>query len=280
MPTSGLSLVGFMDKDTALQHLTTACVPDPNDDEQKLLGHWQQATAQLGPPTANAGYPGLTAIPLAHPHVAALLNLSPWSPQLNTHMNNGSSFQMIEIATLLAFQYTVDKDRSLHHCNLLSSPPTQDELLSLCLPVSPAMDQVHFSPLDHSVIIRSRSLNLRLINRGPIQGAPNAIGIQFGFTMPHVHVVRYNGRCYLHNGYHRVYGSKMAGATHVPCLFRDVQDADGIGNKPGGFDLALLKSGNPPTMEHFTNGSAWPVRMRAASRILQINWSEHVLFEE
>src|ERR1700733_421811 len=111
MPSAGLSLVGFMDEQEALTHLRTACVPsDPSD--AALKAAWQAAQAQLGPPISNAGSPNVAAIPAAQaPHIVTLMQ-TPWAAQALQSTLQGSTFQMVEIDPLLAFQFTVDLDRS------------------------------------------------------------------------------------------------------------------------------------------------------------------------
>jgi len=56
MPTTGLSLVGFMNEAQAIQHLSNACVPT-NPDPVALTAEWQTAQGNLGPAIPNAGHP-------------------------------------------------------------------------------------------------------------------------------------------------------------------------------------------------------------------------------
>lgn len=71
------------------------------------------------------------------------------------------------------------------------------------------------------------------------------------------------------------------GATHVPCLFRDVQTEQEAGiAPPSTFPLALLESNDPPTAGHFIGGRAFGVELRKATRIIQVSWSQHQVFEE
>jgi hypothetical protein len=192
----------------------------------------------------------------------------------------GATFCEIEVDPLLAFQMTIDLERSQHHCSHLKGSATPAQLYDICLPITTTVDQLHVSLQSESALIRCRNLNFRLQARGPLQGVANAVGIQVGWAMPLVHVVRYNGRCYLHNGFHRTYGARLAGATSVPCIFRDVRTAEEIGFNPQTLSLQLLESSNPPTLGHFTQRRAWPVDLRVATRIIQVSWSEHIMFEE
>jgi len=188
-----------------------------------------------------------------------------------------ADFKLVEIDPLLAFQYTISKPRSGFHCDALGNPPTIAELLEVCLPQQQANEPVMLSSDSKSVLIRAESLNIRTLQAGPI--APGVLGIQIGLTLPLLHVVRFNGKCYLHNGFHRALGARAAGATHVPCLFRDVNSYQevGINDAAGTFSAELLESDNPPTLFHFTSQQAYEVRLRRVARYINVSWSEFAM---
>src|ERR1700733_6449189 len=124
MPTSGLSLVGFMsDRDQAISHLRKTCVPNPvTKTDSALEADWTNARNQLGAPISNAGHPTMSQIPATDLHIQRLL-LSPWGTHLRSYLSEGGTFQMIELAPLLAFQISVDTDRSAQHRAHMSGPP-------------------------------------------------------------------------------------------------------------------------------------------------------------
>lgn len=279
MPTAGLSLVGFMEQAHALTHLKRECVPANNDDAV-LIREWQQANAQLGAPVARAGNPEI--LDLSANQNASLMQHKNLVDALSAYP--GSRFALIEIGPLLAYQFHIDTERSAHHCAHLRVNSTFDEIAAACLPSTVVMDEVQKLAQQQSAIIKSRSLNIRMGLRGIFHDAngPNAMGFAVFLALPAAHVTRFKGRCYLHNGYHRALGLLQAGITHMPCLFRDASTAEeaGIAAPPATFPLMLLESANPPTLAHFNRGSAWPVRIRAASRILHVSWADYVLFDE
>ena len=280
MPTNGLSLVGFMAEDAALNHLKIACVPNAGVDDAALLVDHAAAQKKLGPPTQNAGACQSAIIPPTHPHIQALLT-GHHAQGAHAMLASGADFRWIEVDPLLAFQHTVDLDRSAHHCHVMTGqPPTEDELFKVCLPLEQTSDSYHGSVLETSAVIRSRSLNLNIVSHGGLPGG--GVGIMFGWTLPFVHVVEYQGRAVLYNGYHRTIGSRLAGATRVPCVFRKVNTAQEASFKEDGstFSEKVMMSENPPTISHYTQDRSFPVRLRAATRIIAINWSQHTLFEE
>jgi len=226
-------------------------------------------------------------IPAAHDaHIQQLRN-APWLQAMFNGPWQNATFQLVQIDSLLAFQITVDTDRATHHCGGLTNPPTLAQLLPICLPTVDAPENIVISELppaqpgipanSKSIILKSRSLNFRVVNQGQV--APNVLGIQLGMALPHVQVLRFNNRSYLHNGFHRATGARALGATEIPCLVRDVASADEVGIRTDGttFPLALLESANPPTLGHFIPGRAHNVMLRAMMRIVQLSWADHIL---
>jgi hypothetical protein len=278
MPTSGLSLVGFMDPSTAIHHLRNACIPVQADDAALLAEH-DLARQKLGAPVANAGNPEIIEISAVDKVYIDTLVQQPWISKALTQFS-GATFKLVEIEPLLAYQFSIDESRSQHHCGKLNTPPNLDELLKVCLPIALPNEQITVSQNLNSVVLKSKSLNFRMMAAGIFE--PSFIGIEFGVSLSLSHVVRMNGRCYLHNGFHRALGARNSGATHIPCLFRDVNTPSEAGIIGGGatFPIELLESANPPTLAHFTQGRAHHVSLRATSRILQVTWTDHVVPEE
>jgi hypothetical protein len=276
MPTAGLSLVGFMPRDLAIRHLREACVaPDPSD--PALEAEWVAAKAKLGAPIAGAGHPEVLDLPPeAADHMAKLAE--GWEEVFKK--GAPPEFKLVEIAPLLAFQFIVDGPRSEQHCGPFSKPPESDELLAAALPLSPTEESIQSQQLPQSIVLKARSLNVRSLAQGMIE--PGVFGMQIGLSLPFVHVVRFNGRCYLHNGYHRCYGAAIQGATHIPCQFRDVGSPAeaGVAGYGATFPLDLLESNDPPTMAHFAQGRAHTVAVRATTRVIHISWAEYGMYDE
>lgn len=273
MPAQGLSLVGFMERDQAHLHLTHGCI-GINQDQATLDAEWAAAKARLGAPVVNAGLPDILPIPPEKQQYIAQLAQLPWVQPVLAQLP-GTSFQLVEIDKLLAFQHTIMVTRTNHHCSTISKPPTLDELLDVCLPLQQANEPIMMGQTDSSVLLKAESLNIRLLQAGNIH--PGIVGIQFGLSLPLVHVVRHNGRCYLHNGFHRALGMRQAGATHIPCMFRDVATHAEVGilQDGGTFDAQLLESANPPTMEHYTQGRAYDVELRRQQRFIHVSWAQY-----
>jgi hypothetical protein len=275
MPKRGISLVGFMEQPHAVNYMRANCVmPDPSD--AALIAEWNAAKANLGPPLDDVGHPDIQDIPPPAQQYIQQLWQQPWVQQgLAVYPN--AAFKVVEIDPLLAYQFHILTDHSEGHCGGLPLGPGIVDLLPIFLPQAPPHADIRMSGQQQSMLLATDSLNVRIKAAGLI--GPNSAGIVFDISLPFVHVVRFNGRCYLINGFHRTLGARTRGAGRMPCLFRDVASADEIGIRPDGstFSLALLESTNPPTLRHFAQGRAHQVPIRQALRVLQINWSEHAL---
>jgi hypothetical protein len=284
MPTAGLSLVGFLDQQPGISHLRNACIP-PDPTDAALQAAWQAARARLGAPIPRAGNPAIEPIPATQAAYILQVTQLPWVAAALAGDLAGASFHMVEIDKLLAFQFTVDTDRGAQHCAGIATPPTLDQMLAMCLPLTIRPEPLQISGQAQSLMVRCRSANLRVVRQGSFNdpaGNLAGAGIMLGNSLPFAHVVRLNGRCYLHNGYHRAVGLRTAGADRMPCIFRDVQTAEAAAIRVDGttFGEALLTSADPPTVGHFTLGRAHPVTLRAHARVIHVHWAEYLAYEE
>ena len=280
MGTPGVALVGFMAESFAVSYLAQRCVPaDPAP--AALRARWQEARARLGGPTPNAGRPEIVPIPTQHAgHLREVTALPRFA---ETFGPGGWDFRLVEIDPLIATQFEVELPRAEALCAGLRGVPTMEALLQICLP--PRLDAIPFDahPQPHALLIRSRSLNLEVHASGMLHQDPGRglflAGAAFGPSLPLVQVGRFQGRCYLIDGYHRAFALRQAGATHMPCLFRDVTDYAGLGATGGyeSFERELLLSADPPTCAHFAPSRACAVVLRALWRVIHVTWSQYIV---
>lgn len=281
MPANARSLLGFVsDPGLALRYLKIRCLPAPDATDAALEAEWRAARTKLGPRARRAGHPRMRPIDMDDPHIRALLSVE-WAARTKTVLDQGATLQMVEIEPLIAAQITVDLEKARAQCAGLSSPPKHAELMKLGFPLELASGAVRVSRQPQSIIIKSDSLNLVIGEQGPMSFAHHVVGVNVGWTLPFVHVVRLNGRYLLHNGYNRTVGARLAGATEIPCLVRDVADAAAAGlDQSQTIDEALLMSDNPPTLGHFTRSGAMKVELRQTVRLIQVSWSQHLMYDE
>lgn len=280
MPSPGLSLAGFLEPQHAIGLLRRSCVLEDTSDAA-LMAQWQQARRRLGPPMQNAGQPDIHAIPAEGRACMARLEQQAWVAKALHGDLAGAVFRMVELDPLLAFQFSVDLARSAHHAGE-AGPPSVEELLNLCLPADRNMENVRVTPGPNSLLVTSQGLNFVPLAKGLFRtSAGNFVGIQVGASGPLMHVVRYNGRHYLLNGFNRAVGLRRRGVTHAPCVLRDVATAEAAGILPGHtFDLPLLESADPPTVGHFTQGRAHPVQLKSFTRTLHVSWADYVTTQD
>jgi hypothetical protein len=285
MTTSGKSLVGFMSQDAGVKYLRTVCHLTGDQSDARLQHEWATANAKIGRPMGRMGQPDIQDIPQAHQEYVADLIERPWLKKELDETLQGATFKLVEIEPLLAMQFAVDTDRSSFLTNLLPKNPSIEALLKTCLPKEKPEEKIDFvrSNHKHSMLVVSRNLSLKVKKEGAMEtetagGTKVHVGIELVFPVPLVHVVKFNDRCYLHNGFHRAYGAKLAGATHVPCIFRDVETSADVGiARHETFDLDLLQSANPPTLAHYTQDRAYDVQLKTLKKVLQVSWSEYML---
>jgi hypothetical protein len=249
VPTPGLSLVGFMDHQPAINYLRLSCVPTDTSDAA-LTAEWTQAQGKLGAPFSDAGRPDIQDIsPPSQPYIHQLMQ-QVWVQQALAQYP-GASFKVIEIDPLLAFQHHILVDHSEGHCDKLPLGAGINDLLPICLPLLPPNENLRISaqilsPQSGSFVIGADSLNVRITSHGLFQ-AENKVGIQFGVALPFVHVVRHNGRCYLLNGFHRALGARSHGAGRIPCLFREVATHEEAGIRQDGSTFHDIR---PPSKQN------------------------------
>ncbi|MGH6726745.1 MAG: hypothetical protein ACREB8_09415 [Pseudolabrys sp.] len=287
MPTAGLSLFAFMTQQDAVAHLLAHTIP-ANPDVRALIAEWQAAQLRRGAPMP-AGHPDIKDIPAANqPHIDRLMQQE-WMAEL-LRRQPSAQFKLVEIDPLLTIHFMADLDRSMAHCNALRQNPSVVDLLPICLPAAYPNEHINVIRLPDgqpkqltvgSLLLTARSLNVRVVDTGFFQ-AHNKIGVQFGMPVPLVHVVRFNGRCYLHDGLHRTMGARRMGATHIPCLLRDVQSPADVGLKSdrSTFTLDVLESADAPTVGHFTQGRACEVQLKRFNRVIHVTWAEYAVADE
>ncbi len=189
----------------------------------------------------------------------------------------------MEIAPLLCFQINLSVGRANALCSRLSDEPSLEEILSIAMPDKLEDLPAQISWQTNSIVITSLSRNVRLHNAGrfsiPESEGRDVFGIRVGPAAPLTQIVRVDGRCYLRNGFHRAVGMAQRGVTHIPALLIDMENSAQVTH--GGqisFSSTLLESENPPTLNHFTQGKAFPVTLRDSTMVITLSWSQHVIY--
>jgi len=273
MPDRDLSLFGYLKKAEAEQYLKDNCVLHPGDDPAEM---WRAARTRLGPPFPNPGCPEVKEIPRGHARYLRGVETNPRFADTVRELPSWS-FKLVEIEPLLAYQLGIFRRHSDALCkDMTSGDPTMDQLLTVCLPHDAEHVPVDRSETGNSLTLQSKTLNLRFFESGYADDGDGrtVFGPALGAASPLVQVLQHNGRCYLANGFHRVYGARRRGATHVPCIFAETKDFARTGAaQPGVLPLSLLEARNAPTLGHFANGRATEVTLRRFGRVVTVSWT-------
>ena len=246
MPSSGLSLAGFMDLPWAIEHFRHDCLFADNS-EAALTAEWNRARAKLGPPAPNAGRPEHAPLPGS---ADAYLRTATANPYLADWLERirPFTFKLIETGPLLASQPIVDTATPARYGGTLSSNASINELLDICIPAGEPKAELRLIRSENSFLIRS-SAHLAV---GGFQGPGNKVGVEFGLPLPFVQVVEYGGRCYITNGYHRAVTLGRLGITRLPCLFRQAASWDRLGIRQGNTTISKQVLEFSESADHFS----------------------------
>jgi hypothetical protein len=118
---------------------------------------------------------------------------------------------------------------------------------------------------------------------GNVQGTDDQTGRSFagfayGFGLPQVSVVDYNGIVMVKNGYHRAYSLLQRGHEFMPCLIVTTDMFQGTGaNVPGFFPLDLLQSDKSPILNDFNTKAAFAMPRRRMRLMITIHAEVHAV---
>lgn len=275
MPIQGLSLMGFMERRAAMFYLKQNCYL-PGKPEAAMVRMWQEARQRLGGPQGRPGRPDIADLPATADAYLAEIKAHAHFAEACGSMR--SEFKLVEIAPLLAYQFHVI-DNAADICDPAEGPPGLDATLKICLPLGEEISTIQSAapmPAGNVVEIRSPDMNSRVYQYVPgtdPAGRP-VFGISIAPRVAHVQVVRFEGRCYLKNGYHRARALACAGATHMPSIVLDATSFQQVGAVSGGtFDHDLLRRSNAPTCSHFADGRAYALPIRRHGQVIRLQHS-------
>jgi hypothetical protein len=281
MPKPALSLFGFLEKGKAFEYLRQQTCMVNDSSSRALQEQFEDAQSRLRTAIEKAGYPEMLGIPIAHQQYVEAVKNSPSAKALEGRET--VTIQLVEIAPLLATQIHIELDRAEGFYQRNKTLPDIGEMLLTCLPLQGAENfpiEVSRSllPNSNNWIVRTPSLNFRPLEGGLIAAnGEHYLGVKVGLANPLVQVLKFEGRSYLANGFHRAFVFGRAGAKHLPCIVQEVQSLNEVafGIPPERF---LLE--NPPTLGHFLNDHAYPVQMRNYKKYMAFTFAEHIFFEE
>jgi hypothetical protein len=179
------------------------------------------------------------------------------------------SFKTVEV------DYVGELERSL------PATPDSSSVVKFCLPVSfPVQAGINIDAQSSAITISSNLPHLAVGGLGVNQAgpgmAPNVV-FTLGVNANYVQVVKYQGRHFLKNGYHRAYALKDKGITAVPCVYAEVSDYALTGaNRPGFFSRETIMSERPPTMlDFFDNTVSADIKIQPTMNVIRIKAEQY-----
>src|SRR5438445_7454587 len=148
------------------------------------------------------------------------------------------SFKQVEIDKLVCFQQYLITDYAEEIAGMQDFSDL-GKLIEFCIPSkrSKRPMAVVASQLEYTML--SSSQDLRVLGPGQMQDPVtkrSVFGFVVGWGSPFIQLVKFKGRLFLRNGYHRVYEIRKAGVTHAPCILIEGENfADTGAIKPGFF---------------------------------------------
>lgn len=181
--------------------------------------------------------------------------------------STNGSVEWVDMRKVVSVQKRITTDG----LNARVSSASQDKvvLVELCLPAAhdvaplPVLGSVG----EHGATLSSLNPNLRVYQMIPmmqeVRNSPElpahkvqGVMVLFGIPSSYVSVVRYHGRYFLRDGYHRVAGLLKAGITTIPALVNDASTFDYVSPpKQDLFRYEVAMSGTPPLVGDFWDES-------------------------
>jgi hypothetical protein len=266
------ALIGWMNDQAALE-ARASLVED-------IQGHHLQviAAAKAAVQSRNPFVPTNPILEIEENPLLAAIRMRPETYQICAGFADWH-FAQVNLREVLTFQPTIRVDNLKVH--VPSASMAQEQLYELCFPSSELASPAEVSiELDaNGYIVTTLDPNLRIV---PWHGVGSPLvspqqpllpaGIPFHPNIPpvgaqllpvvlmknpgYLQVVRYRGRCFIRDGYHRAAGLLQQQVDIVPCLLLEALHPQQVGNlQPGMLGEEVLFGDHPPRMQDFWEDS-------------------------
>jgi hypothetical protein len=195
---------------------------------------------------------------------------------------------VVDLRKVLSFQKIVEVEGIEER---LGSLDDYGRLVDLCLPRrQPVPPSGALSDPDgKGFTISSVNPNLRIAGGqlaeavvSPQPGAPSvrmqAVTFLVFFGASYLQVVKYKGRSFVRDGYHRAAGLIRRGIFEVPCVLIEADSFEQLGAPQGSFTYEVLFGDHPPELRHFWDDTvAADVDRIAVRKVVRIRADEFVV---
>lgn len=259
-------LAGFMDE-PHLQRVAVSAIATMTEEEKRGLREVHVRSRQTASALEQEDLGDVVLSGIPDDHAAHLDRVKASEPFRNIYGQREHRFAMVNGGLLCAFQPHV---RLAYE---IPPPEATEEILAYCIPEKFAYT------VSYIVAQGAGGVRVQASSRSPnfafegAQAAQNGVLLRVGPNKNWVQVARFQGRCYLKNGYHRVFSLLQRGITEVPCILFEAKDwADvGVGHTPDFFgEQYLTGMARPPVMKDFLSDAAIEIPLREQVKVLDI----------
>lgn len=275
-------LIGWLSDQEAASALLSRN-PKPGEDVSEYISVAAECRAavqerpvfQALDPVLHRSFAGLDEVS-ARPDVASALGNLKWGPAV------------VDLRKVLSFQKVIHIDGLEDRLGELSDDRA---LLELCIPTDqPAPPTGAFTDQDgKGFTVSSFNPNLRIaggqiseaqVSQGPGMPAAKmqAITLLVFMGASFLQVVRYKGRSFVRDGYHRTAALIRRGVFEVPCILIEASTFEEVGAAPGAFSYEVLFGDRPPGLADFWDSDvSRPIQQLAVKKVVRVRGEEFVV---
>jgi hypothetical protein len=244
------------------------------DDEETLIGEWEEAKARLAALAKQEGGPP------DHPSIRRIEPDETFEPLLVEFLKDPvvrhsfnavpSEVAWVRLDDLLVHQLHIDVTHVAKVQQRVGPAPSAQDLFRLCLPYDHPKPPAKWTRLDSSsYVFISASNDLRFLGATPLkpEDVPGhsrsgtllgMIGLAVGFGSNFLNAIHIENRLILNNGSHRAYALRDLGITEVPCLVQHVSSRDELDLVGAPDDVTdepndYLRAPRPPMFKDYFN---------------------------
>jgi hypothetical protein len=276
----GRGLIAFMAENEAIAMMKGGPV-QPGEDVQPYLDRYLEAREALEASSNRSIDPAVNDIESVHQNHLYQVSSTPIFQQSFQGLN--WSFKTVEIDKIVCFQQWVDLDYVGELAKSLPATPDSSSVVKFCLPIGfPVQAGMNIDAQSSAITISSKTPHLAVGGLGVNQAAPGtapSVVFTLGVNANYVQVVKYEGRHFIKNGYHRAYALRERGVSAVPCVYAEVSDYAMTGaNRPGFFSRETIMSARPPTIpDFFDNTVSADIKIQPTMNVIRIKAEQYAV---
>lgn len=236
-----LFLFAFATQAEVLRHVRSETAAEDRGRVAEILDAWQNRQARvLVLVEREAGLPDrMRTEPLPPETQERLARIAAHPLFQKTFQEHPVTFEFVDLDTLVAPQRTVNLAYARGLAAALPTPPTLDDLITLCLEperaAAPPVQHLEEQPNVH--MFSSPSADLRFLNSAARDTAPEDLTLAesgglprstvlsfVGYGCASINAYRVGRRLLLNNGFHRVYALRSRGVRRIPVVVQEIND--------------------------------------------------------